>query len=74
MHLEESCPKKQTKLKEPFLTAKGLVCCQANGLAYASTMGWMRVEPQQRDAHPSEEDRGGSMNLPTSVEERVSWE
>jgi hypothetical protein len=31
-------------------------------LAYASTMGWMRVEPQQRNAHPREEDRGGSMN------------
>ena len=46
------------------------VCCQADGLAYASTMGWMRVEPQQRDAHPTE-DRSGSMNLPTSVEERV---
>ena len=49
------------------------VRCQADGLAYASTMGWMRVEPQQRNAHPSEEDRSGSMNLPTSVEERVKW-
>ena len=48
------------------------VCCQADGLAYASTMGWMQVEPQQRNAHPSEEDRSGSMNLPTSVEERVN--
>jgi len=48
------------------------VRCQANGLAYASTLGWMRVEPQQRDAHPSEEDQGGSMNLPTSVAERVN--
>ena len=37
------------------------VRCQANGLAYASTLGWMRVEPQQRDAHPRE-DQGGSMN------------
>jgi hypothetical protein len=46
-------------------------CCQANGLAYASTLGWMRVEPQQRNAHPRE-DRGGSMNLPTSVAERVN--
>jgi len=27
-------------------------------------MGWMRVEPQQRNAHPTE-DQGGSMNLPT---------
>ena len=35
---------------------------QANGLAYASTLGWMRVEPQQRNAHPSEEDQSGSMN------------
>jgi hypothetical protein len=25
-------------------------------------MGWMRVEPQQRDAHPSEEEQSGSMN------------
>jgi hypothetical protein len=25
-------------------------------------MGWMRVEPQQRDVHPSEEDQSGSMN------------
>ena len=47
------------------------VRCQANGLAYASTLRWMQVEPQQRNAHPSEEDRSGSMNLPTSVEERV---
>jgi len=40
-------------------------------LANASTMGWMRVEPQQRNAHPRE-DRSGSINLPTSsVEERV---
>jgi hypothetical protein len=46
------------------------VCCQANGLAYASTLGWMRVEPQQRNAHPTE-DQSGSMNLPTSVAERV---
>ena len=46
------------------------VRCQANGLAYASTLGWMRVEPQQRDAHPTEE-QSGSMNLPTSVEERI---
>ena len=38
---------------------------------YASTMGWMRVELQQRDAHPTE-DHNGSMNLPTSVEERVN--
>ena len=45
-------------------------CCQANGLACASTMGWMRVEPQQQNAHPRE-DHGGSMNLPTSVAERV---
>jgi hypothetical protein len=29
------------------------------------------MEPQQRDAHPSEEDQSGSMNLPTSVAERV---
>ena len=29
------------------------------------------MEPQQRDAHPTE-DHGGSMNLPTSVEERVN--
>jgi hypothetical protein len=36
-------------------------CCQANGLAYASTLGWMRVEPQQRDAHPTK-DQSGSMN------------
>ena len=48
------------------------VRCQADGLAYASTLGWMRVEPQQRNAHPSEEDRSGSMNLPTSVEERIN--
>lgn len=27
----------------------------------------MRVEPQQRNAHPTE-DRGGSMNLPTFAE------
>jgi hypothetical protein len=47
------------------------VCCQADGLVYASTLGWMRVEPQQRDAHPTE-DRGGSMNLPTSVAESVN--
>jgi len=40
-------------------------------LAYASTMGWMRVEPQQRNAHPRE-DHCGSMNLPTSVEERIN--
>src|SRR3990170_8764376 len=46
------------------------VRCQANGLAYASTLGWMRVEPQQRDAHPTK-DHNGSMNLPTSVEERI---
>ncbi|MGB9023786.1 MAG: hypothetical protein WCC94_10185, partial [Candidatus Bathyarchaeia archaeon] len=39
--------------------------------AYASTLGWMRVEPQQRNAHPSEEDQSGSMNLPTSVAERI---
>jgi predicted nuclease of predicted toxin-antitoxin system len=32
----------------------------------------MQVEPQQRDAHPSEEDQSGSMNLPTSVEERIN--
>jgi len=38
------------------------VRCQANGLAYASTLGWMRVEPQQRNAHPSEEEQSGSMN------------
>jgi hypothetical protein len=44
--------------------------CQANGLAYASTMGSMRVEPQQRNAHPTE-DQSGSMNLPTSVAESV---
>ena len=31
----------------------------------------MQVEPQQRNAHPSEEDQSGSMNLPTSVVERV---
>jgi len=31
----------------------------------------MQVEPQQRDAHPSEEDQSGSMNLPTSVAERA---
>jgi len=43
---------------------------QANGLAYASTLGWMRVEPQQRNAHPTQ-DHCGSMNLPTSVAERV---
>jgi len=30
----------------------------------------MRVEPQQRNAHPTE-DHNGSMNLPTSVEERI---
>jgi hypothetical protein len=30
----------------------------------------MQVEPQQRDAHPSEEEQSGSMNLPTSVAER----
>ena len=47
------------------------VRCQANGLAYASTLGWMRVEPQQRNAHPREE-QSGSMNLPTSVEERIN--
>ena len=33
------------------------VRCQANGLAYASTLGWMRVEPQQRNAHPTEDQR-----------------
>jgi hypothetical protein len=33
-------------------------------------MGWMQVEPQQRNAHPTK-DQSGSMNLPTSVEERV---
>jgi len=48
------------------------VRCQANGLAYASTLGWIRVEPQQRNAHPREEDQSGSMNLPTSVEESVN--
>ena len=37
------------------------VCCQADGLAYASMMGWMRVEPQQRNAHPTR-DQNGSMN------------
>ena len=42
----------------------GRVRCQANGLAYASTMGWMQVEPQLRNAHPTEE-QGGSMDLPT---------
>ena len=47
------------------------VRCQANGLAYASTLGWMQVEPQQRNAHPTE-DHNGSMNLPTSVEERIN--
>ena len=47
------------------------VRCQANGLAYASTLGWMRVEPQQRDAHPTE-DHNGSTNLPTSVAERIN--
>ena len=47
------------------------VRCQANGLAYASTLGWMQVEPKQRNAHPTE-DHNGSMNLPTSVEERVN--
>jgi hypothetical protein len=31
----------------------------------------MRVEPQQRNAHPTE-DHGGSMNLPTSVAERIN--
>jgi hypothetical protein len=46
------------------------VRCQANDLAYASTLGWMQVEPQQRNAHPRE-DQSGSMNLPTSVAERV---
>jgi hypothetical protein len=45
--------------------------CQANGLAHASTLEWMRVEPQQRDAHPTE-DHNESMNLPTSVAERVN--
>jgi hypothetical protein len=45
---------------------------KANGLAYASTMGWMRVEPQQRNAHPREE-QSGSMNLPTSVAERINF-
>ncbi|MGB9023292.1 MAG: hypothetical protein WCC94_07640, partial [Candidatus Bathyarchaeia archaeon] len=30
----------------------------------------MRVEPQQRDAHPTE-DQSGSMNLPASVTERI---
>jgi len=30
----------------------------------------MQVEPQQRNAHPTE-DHNGSMNLPTSVEERI---
>ena len=30
----------------------------------------MKVEPQQRNAHPTK-DQSGSMNLPTSVEERV---
>jgi hypothetical protein len=49
--LEYSCPLRR-------------VCCQADGLAYASTMGWMRVEPQQRNARPSEEEQSGSMNLP----------
>jgi hypothetical protein len=44
---------------------------QANGLAYASTLGWMQVEPQQRNAHPTK-DHNGSMNLPTSVAERVN--
>ena len=33
-------------------------------------MGWMQVEPQQRNAHPTK-DQSGSMNLPTSVKERV---
>ena len=37
------------------------VRCQADGLAYASTMGRMQVEPQQRNAHPTE-DQSGSMN------------
>ena len=31
----------------------------------------MQVEPQQRDAHPTE-DHSGSMNLPTSVAERIN--
>jgi len=31
----------------------------------------MRVEPQQRNDHPSEEEQSGSINLPTSVVERV---
>jgi len=31
----------------------------------------MPVEPQQRDAHPIE-DHCGSMNLPTSVAERIN--
>jgi hypothetical protein len=48
------------------------VRCQADGLAYASTLGWMQVEPQQRNAHPSEEEQSGSMNLPTSVAERIN--
>ena len=38
------------------------VRCQADGLAYAFTVGWMRVETQQRDAHPTEDHHGGSMN------------
>jgi hypothetical protein len=37
------------------------------GSAYASTMGSMRVEPQQLDGRPTEDRHGGSMNLPTSV-------
>jgi hypothetical protein len=36
-------------------------------------MGSMRLEPQQRNAHPTE-DQGGSMNLPTSVAEKVKDE
>jgi len=35
-------------------------------------VGWMRVEPQQRNAHPTEE-QSGSMNVPTSVAERVNF-
>jgi hypothetical protein len=78
LHMWSGCPKARIRLPTEIGGAgssKRLcreyggslrrVRCQANGLAYASTMGWMQVEPQQRNAHPSEEDRSGSMNLPT---------
>jgi hypothetical protein len=84
LHMWSGCPKARIRLPTEIGRAgssKRLcreygcslrrVRCQANGLAYASTLGWMRVEPQQRNAHPTEEPCG-SMNLPNSFAERIN--